>query len=105
MAPGEIHLEHFPFGDMPGSKLRPVLLLTGPMGPRPEAMVASTSTAIDPDPLDRPSHPLYGLFRFRVASSYILANPSGLRITYIFWCESSDSGPISKPSVVNPNSS
>ncbi len=29
MRPGEIYLAHFPFGDVPGMKLRPVLLLTG----------------------------------------------------------------------------
>src|SRR5450759_3911743 len=31
MRPGEIYLAQFPFGDVPGMKLRPVLLLTGQM--------------------------------------------------------------------------
>jgi hypothetical protein len=33
MQPGEIYLARFPFGDVPGMKLRPVLLLTGSIGP------------------------------------------------------------------------
>ena len=36
MKPGEIYLAQFPFGDMPGMKLRPVLLLTGAIGSVPE---------------------------------------------------------------------
>ena len=32
MRPGEIFLSRFPFGDMPGMKLCPVLLLTAPSG-------------------------------------------------------------------------
>jgi hypothetical protein len=31
MKPGEIYLANFPFGDAPGMKLRPVLVLTGPL--------------------------------------------------------------------------
>jgi hypothetical protein len=31
MRPGEIYLAQFPFGDVPGMKLRPVLLLTEPL--------------------------------------------------------------------------
>lgn len=42
MHPGEIYLARFPFGDAPGMKLRPVLLLTGPIGPVPEVLVAYT---------------------------------------------------------------
>jgi len=44
MRPGEIHLAQFPFGDMPGMKLRPVLLLTGPLGSVPEILVAYISS-------------------------------------------------------------
>ena len=40
MRPGEIYLAQFPFGDVPGMKLRPVLLLTGPIGAIPEILVA-----------------------------------------------------------------
>src|SRR5664279_3216277 len=32
MRSGEIYLAQFPFGDVPGMKLRPVLLLTGAVG-------------------------------------------------------------------------
>jgi hypothetical protein len=39
MRPGEIYLAQFPFGDMPGMKLRPVLLLTGTLGSVPEILV------------------------------------------------------------------
>jgi mRNA interferase MazF len=46
MAPGEIYLAMFPFGDAPGMKLRPVLTLTGPVGPIPEILVAYISSVI-----------------------------------------------------------
>src|SRR6266478_5016219 len=36
MRPGDIFLAQFLFGDVPGMKLRPVLLLTGPIGTVPE---------------------------------------------------------------------
>jgi mRNA interferase MazF len=44
--PGEIHLAQFPFGDVPGMKLRPVLLLTGSLGTVPEVLVAYISSVI-----------------------------------------------------------
>jgi len=40
MCPDEIHLASFPFGGSAGMKLRPVLLLTGPVGNVPETLVA-----------------------------------------------------------------
>ena len=46
MLPGEIYLAKFPFGDAPGMKLRPVLLLTGPLGPVPEVLVVYISSVI-----------------------------------------------------------
>ena len=46
MRPGEIFLAQFPFGDAPGMKLRPVLLLTGPAGSIPEILVAYISSVI-----------------------------------------------------------
>jgi len=46
MQPGEIYLAKFPFGDVPGMKLRPVLLLTGSVGPIPEVLVAYISSVI-----------------------------------------------------------
>ena len=51
MLPGEIYLAQFPFGDVPGMKLRPVLLLTGPVGPIPEVLVAYISSVIPAQPL------------------------------------------------------
>src|SRR2546428_2448564 len=46
MRPGEIYLAQFPFGDIPGMKLRPVLLLTGPIGSVREVLVAYISSVI-----------------------------------------------------------
>jgi mRNA interferase MazF len=46
MRPGEIYLAQFPFGDAPVMKLRPVLLLTGPVGPVPEILVAYISSVV-----------------------------------------------------------
>ena len=46
MAPGDICLASFPFGDAPIVKLRPVLLLTGPIGTVPEVLVAYISSVV-----------------------------------------------------------
>lgn|SRR5580698_1986045 len=51
MRPGEIFLAQFPFGDVPGMKLRPVLLLTGALGPVPEVLVAYISSVIPAEPV------------------------------------------------------
>jgi mRNA interferase MazF len=51
MQPGEIYLAKFPFGDVPGMKLRPVLLLTGAVGPMPEVLVAYITSVVPADPL------------------------------------------------------
>ena len=51
MRPGEIFLARFPFGDVPGMKLRPVLLLTETIGPVPEVLVAYISSVIPGQPL------------------------------------------------------
>ena len=48
MTPGEIYLANFPFGAGGGMKLRPVLLLTGPVGTVPEVLVAYISSVIPP---------------------------------------------------------
>jgi hypothetical protein len=50
MAPGELHIAYFPFGGRVGNKLRPVLLLTGPLGAVPEVLVAYI-TSVFPTPL------------------------------------------------------
>ncbi len=44
----EIYLASFPYGDTAGMKLRPVLMLTGPVGPIPEVLVAYISSVIPP---------------------------------------------------------
>jgi len=46
MRPGEIYLARFPFGDAAEMKLRPVLLLTGPLGSVPEILVAYISSVV-----------------------------------------------------------
>src|SRR5438128_7368678 len=46
MVPGEIYLANFPFGGLPGIKLRPVLLLTGPVGTIPEVLSAYISSVL-----------------------------------------------------------
>jgi mRNA interferase MazF len=52
MQPGEIYLAKFPFGEVPGMKLRPVLLLTSPVGTIPEVLVAYMSSVVPIKPLD-----------------------------------------------------
>jgi mRNA interferase MazF len=46
MRAGEIFLAEFPYGDIPVMKVRPVLLLTGLVGPIPEVLVAYISSVI-----------------------------------------------------------
>ena len=48
MKPGDIFLARFPFGDIPGMKLRPVLLLTSPVGPVPEVVSAYITSVAPP---------------------------------------------------------
>src|SRR5436309_26971 len=50
MTRGEIYLARFPTGGTVGAKVRPVLLLTDPVGPVPELLTAYISAVI-PDPL------------------------------------------------------
>lgn len=51
MQAGEIYLARFPFGDVPGMKLRPVLLLTATVGSVPEVLVAYISSVLPAQPL------------------------------------------------------
>jgi mRNA interferase MazF len=51
MRVGEIYLARFPFGDVAGMKLRPVLLLTGSVGSVPEVLVAYISSVLPAQPL------------------------------------------------------
>jgi mRNA-degrading endonuclease toxin of MazEF toxin-antitoxin module len=50
MTPGELYLAQFPFGGSVGAKVRPVLVLTGPLGSVPEFLVGYMSTVL-PAPL------------------------------------------------------
>jgi mRNA interferase MazF len=50
MTPSELYLAKFPFSGQVGAKLRPVLALTGYVGPVPEVLVAYV-TSIIPAPL------------------------------------------------------
>jgi mRNA interferase MazF len=50
MNKGEIFLARFPLGGTVGVKVRPVLLLSGPVGPVPEVIAAYMSSVI-PTPL------------------------------------------------------
>lgn len=65
MAPGDVSLAYFPFGDKAATKLRPVLVLTGPLGPIPE-FIAAYMTSIIPaallatDILIDPAQPVVG---------------------------------------------
>lgn len=65
MRPDEIYLAQFPFGDVPGMKLRPVLLLTGPVGAAPEVLVAYISSVLPAQslPTDLLIDPLHPQFR------------------------------------------
>jgi|SRR5260370_6692034 len=77
MQPGDIYLAQFPFGDVPGMKLRPVLLLTGALGSIPEVLVAYISSVVPAqllpsDILADPTKP-----EFRSAN---LKTPSVLRL-------------------------
>ena len=77
MRPGEIYLAKFPFGDVPGMKLRPVLLLTAPLGTVPEVLVAYISSVIPTRPL--PSDLLFDPTTPGYASTN-LKTPSVLRL-------------------------
>jgi len=46
MQRGEIVLGSFPFGDVAGTKLRPLLLLAGPVGTGTEVVAAYISSAV-----------------------------------------------------------
>jgi mRNA interferase MazF len=73
MRPGEICLASFPFGDTAGMKLRPVLVLAGPVGPIPEVLVAYISsvlpTALMPSDLVLdPARPEFRSTNLKIAS-------------------------------------
>lgn len=74
MQPGEIYLARFPFGDVPGMKLRPVLLLTGTVGSIPEVLVAYISSVLPAQPLSSdiildPTQPAFRSTNLKVPSA------------------------------------
>jgi len=74
MRAGEIYLANFPFGDLPGMKLRPVLLLTGTLGSVPEILVAYISSVVPSqllpsDILIDPARPEYRTARLKATSA------------------------------------
>ena len=73
MQAGEIYLANFPFGGSPGMKLRPVLLLTDPLGSVPEILVAYISSVVPPtllpsDILLNPALPQHAGTRLKTTS-------------------------------------
>jgi mRNA-degrading endonuclease toxin of MazEF toxin-antitoxin module len=74
MQPGEIYLARFPFGDVPGMKLRPVLLLTVTIGSIPEVLVAYISSVLPAQPLASdlildPTQPAFRTTNLKVPSA------------------------------------
>ena len=73
MSPDEVYLARFPFGGSAGMKLRPVLLMTGPLGDVPEILVAYISsvlpaTMLSSDILLDPSIPEYTCTNLKTTS-------------------------------------
>jgi mRNA interferase MazF len=74
MRADEIYLAQFPFGDVPGMKLRPVLLLTASIGPVSEVLVAYISSVIPAqllpsDMIMEPSKPEYLSTHLKIVSA------------------------------------
>lgn len=70
---GEIYLASFPFGNVPGMKLRPVLLLNSPVGANAEVVDAYISSVISTtllpsDVVLDPQTPEYASTNLKVAS-------------------------------------
>ena len=73
MQRGDIYLANFPFGDAAVMKLRPVLLLSGPVGIGTEVIVAYISSVIptsllDSDILIDPAEPEHQSTRLKAPS-------------------------------------
>ena len=73
MRRGDIVLAYFPFGDMTGGKLRPLLLLTDPVGIGTEVITAYISSVIPAsflasDILLDPAQPQHQSTRLKVVS-------------------------------------
>ena len=57
MTPGDIFLGQFPFGDVAGMKLRPVLLVSDVVGPASEVLVAYISSGQEKVPATKSGQP------------------------------------------------
>src|SRR6266567_2853112 len=81
MVRGEIYLANFPFGGTVGAKMRPILLLTDPVGPVPELLTAYLTTVMPSTPLatdlvfdpSQPEHASTGLKAVSVLRLHKLA--------------------------------
>ena len=81
MHPGEICLASFPFGDTAGMKLRPVLVLAGPIGPISEVLVAYISSVLlaalmPSDLVLDPARPEFRSTNLKTASALRLHKPT-----------------------------
>jgi hypothetical protein len=88
MMPGDICLASFPFGDAPGMKLRPVLLLSRPVGPIPEILVGYISSVVPAallptDMLIDPSVPAFQSTHLKTVSVLRLHKLATIHVTNI----------------------
>ena len=86
MQRGEIYLASFPFGDTATVKLRPVLVLTPPVGNVPEFLVAYISSVVPPrllnsDILLNPIQPEHASTRLKATSLLRLHKMATLHVT------------------------
>src|SRR5262245_41029124 len=86
MQRGDAYLAHFPFGDTAVMKLRPVLLLTGPVGNGSEVIVAYISSVIPAAPLSSdivldPTQPEYLATRLKSSSVLRLHKVATIHLT------------------------
>jgi mRNA interferase MazF len=88
MRRGDIYLASFPFGDSNVEKLRPVLLLTGPIGTGTEVLAAYISSVIPDrllatDVVVDPNAELFHGSRLKVTSTVRLHKLATIHITSI----------------------
>jgi mRNA interferase MazF len=98
MQRGDIYLASFPFGDMAVMKLRPVLLLTGRVGPGAEVIVAYITSVLptpllDSDLLIDPAQPEHQTTRLKTVSALRLHKLATIHMTSL----QRRLGPISAP--------
>jgi len=88
MQRGEIYLASFPYGDVAAMKLRPVLLLTGPVGIGTEVIVAYISsvlprTLLASDILVDPGQPEHQSTRLKTVSVLRLHKLATIHLTSV----------------------